>query len=120
MARSCAWESDLQKRASGQHKMQWCDQEDEEAGDGRPQWEDVRSSSAAAAEPLTSFLFLLLLLLLPPRVWPMLLIVDSPEDKTSFGMWKSFASRAPMQFAKDVTSQQDGPARERDAGNAAP
>lgn len=69
---------------------------------------------------LTSFLFVLLLLLLLLRVWPMLLIVDSPEDKTSFGMWKSFASRAPMQFAKDVTSQQDGPARERDAGNAAP
>lgn len=80
----------------------------------------VRSSAAAAAGPLTSFLFFLLLLLLLLRVWPMLLIVDSPEDKTSFGMWKSFASRAPMQFAKDVTSQQDGPARERDAGNAAP
>lgn len=119
MARSCAWESDLQQRASGQHKMQWCDQE-EEAGDGRPRWGGVRSSAAAAAGPLTSFLFFLLLLLLLLRVWPMLLIVDSPEDKTSFGMWKSFASRAPMQFAKDVTSQQDGPARERDAGNAAP
>lgn len=35
-------------------------------------------------------------------------------------MWKSFASRAPMQFAKDVTSQQDGPARERDAGTLHP
>lgn len=85
---------------------------------------DTRSGLVLVLLRCCRSLVLLPLLFLLPRVWPMLLTVDSGQkirrvrDVEKFLLVES--SRAPMQFAKDVTSQQGGPAREKRRRHAAP